>query len=138
MATSTISTRLGGPLGPAREWWRRRQRKVSPYIFIAPFFLLFLVFGLYPVLYSFILSFTKGFGFEHRTFVGLGNYIHLVGDPRFAMALRNTSIYALGSVVIIGGLSLLLALAINSRSVRWKTFYRTAFFFPVLTSEVVI
>jgi len=68
----------------------------------------------------------------------LGNYIHLVGDPRFAMALRNTSIYALGSVFIIGGLSLLLALAINSRSVRWKTFYRTAFFFPVLTSEVVI
>ena len=39
---------------------------------------------------------------------------------------------------LIGGLSLLLALAINSRSVRWKTFYRTAFFFPVLTSEVVI
>ncbi|MFD2082473.1 lactose/L-arabinose transport system permease protein/arabinosaccharide transport system permease protein [Actinopolymorpha cephalotaxi] len=138
MATSTLGARLSAPLEPARTWWWQRQRKVSPYLFIAPFFLLFLVFGLYPIIYSFILSFTKGFGFENRTFVGLGNYIHLMSDPRFLMALRNTTIYALGSVVLIGGLSLLIALAINSKSVKWKTFYRTAFFFPVLTSEVVI
>jgi ABC-type sugar transport system permease subunit len=138
MATTTIGARLGRPLLPARQWWWRRQRKVSPYLFIAPFFLLFLAFGLYPILYSFILSFTKGFGFEDRTFIGLGNYIHLFSDERFLMAVRNTTFYALGSVFVIGGLSLLLALAINSRSVRWKTFYRTAFFFPVLTSEVVI
>ena len=125
MATSTLGARLSAPLEPARTWWWRRQRKVSPYLFIAPFFLLFLVFGLYPIIYSFFLSFTKGFGFENRTFVGLGNYIHLMSDPRFLMALRNTTIYALGSVVLIGGLSLLIALAINSKSVRWKTFYRS-------------
>ena len=84
MATTTLGARLGRPLLPARQWWWRRQRKVSPYLFIAPFFLLFLVFGLYPILYSFILSFTKGFGFEERTFVGLGNYVHLFSDERFA------------------------------------------------------
>ena len=138
MATTTMTHRLGRPLLPVRQWWWRRQRRVAPYLFVAPFFLLFFVFGLYPIVYSFLLSFTKGFGFEERTFVGLANYLHLFADPRFGYAVRNTTLYALGSVFLIGGLSLLLALAINARSVRWKTFYRTAFFFPVLTSEVVI
>ncbi|MEQ4208999.1 sugar ABC transporter permease [Actinopolymorpha sp. B17G11] len=138
MASTTLVTRLSRPLWPAREWWWRRQRRVAPYLFIAPFFILFAIFGLYPILYSFILSFTKGFGFEERSFFGLGNYLHLLGDERFGMAMRNTTIYALGSVFLIGGVSLLLALGINSRLVRWKTFFRTAFFFPVLTSEVII
>lgn len=125
-------------VAPVRDWWWRRQRKLSPYLFIAPFFVLFLIFGLYPIVYSFLLSFTKGFGFDSRSFFGLGNYIHLFSDARFGMAMRNTTFYALGSIFLIGGLSLLLALAINSKFVRWKAFYRAAFFFPVLTSEVVI
>ncbi|HEY8454654.1 MAG TPA: sugar ABC transporter permease [Actinopolymorphaceae bacterium] len=138
MSTSTLASRIGRPLWPAREWWWRRQRRIAPYIFISPFFILFLIFGLYPVIYSFVLSFTKGFGFEERSFAGLTNYIHMFSDERFGMAMRNTTIYALGSIVLIGGVSLLLALAINSRLVPWKGFFRTAFFFPVLTSEVVV
>lgn len=138
MSASTLASTLGRPFQPAREWWWRRQRQIAPYLFISPFFILFLIFGLYPILYSFWLSFTKGFGFEERSFAGLTNYLHLFSDERFALAMRNTTFYAIGSIVLIGGLSLLLALAINSRWVRWKTFFRTAFFFPVLTSEVVI
>lgn len=121
-----------------QQWWLARQRKVAPYLFISPFFLIFVVFGLYPIVYSLGLSFTTGFGFDDRKFIGLGNYLYLFTDDRFLMAVRNTTIYAVGSVFLIGGLSLLLALAINSKYVKWKGFYRTAFFFPVLTSEVVI
>jgi ABC-type sugar transport system permease subunit len=138
MASMTLMTRLSRPLSPARDWWWKRQRRLAPYIFVSPFFVLFLVFGLYPVAYSFLLSFTKGFGFEERSFAGLANYLHLFTDERFGYALRNTTIYAVGSIFLIGGLSLLLALAISSKLVPFKSFFRTAFFFPVLTSEVVI
>jgi ABC-type sugar transport system permease subunit len=120
------------------SWWARHQRAIAPYLFIAPFFLLFVVFGLYPIVYSFWLSFLKGFGFGAKTFVGLANYAHLVQDDRYLRAVLNTTYYALGSVFILSPLALLLALVVNSRLVAWKGFYKTAFFFPVITSAVVI
>jgi ABC-type sugar transport system permease subunit len=137
MATAQITTQRGNTSGLYR-WWRRNQRQLSPYLFIAPFFIIFLVFGLYPIVYSFVLSFYKGFGFEQKTFFGLGNYIHLFQDPRYGKAVLNTTKYAAGSVFILAPLALLVALALNSAYVRWKSFYRTSLFLPVITSSVVI
>src|SRR5689334_18189281 len=65
------------------SWWRNNQRRIMPYVFIAPFFILFMIFGIYPIVYSFILSFFKGFGFDQKTFFGLGNYLLLLQDPRY-------------------------------------------------------
>lgn len=125
--------------GGLKAWWWRHQRKIAPYIFIAPFFILFIVFGIYPIIYSFVLSFFKGFGYGPKTFFGLGNYIHLfLQDDRYIHAVKNTTIYAAGSVFILTPLALLLALVINSRFVVWKGFYKAALFFPVITSAVVI
>jgi ABC-type sugar transport system permease subunit len=137
MATVQVTTQGGSTSGLYR-WWRRNQRQISPYLFVAPFFIIFLVFGLYPIVYSFILSFYKGFGFEQKTFFGLGNYIYLFQDPRYGKAVLNTTKYAAGSVFILSPLALLVALAINSAYVRWKSLYRTGLFFPVITSLVVI
>lgn len=123
---------------PVGTWWWRNQRAIAPYLFISPFFVLFLIFGLYPIVNSFWLSFFKGFGFEEKTFFGLGNYAYLLEDPRYRKAVLNTTIYALGSVFILAPLALVLALAINSRYVAWKDLYKTAYFFPVITSAVVI
>jgi ABC-type sugar transport system permease subunit len=120
-----------------KGWWRRNQRKMAPYIFIAPFCILFLVFGVYSILYSFVLSFFKGFGFGPKTFFGLGNYVYLFQDERYFAAVLNTSVYALGGVFILSPLALLLAVALNSVFVRWKGFYKTALFFPVITSSVI-
>jgi ABC-type sugar transport system permease subunit len=137
MATAQVTTPQNNASG-LYHWWRRNQRQISPYLFVAPFFIIFLVFGLYPIVYSFILSFYKGFGFEQKTFFGLGNYIHLFQDPRYGKAVFNTTKYAAGSVFILAPLALLVALAINSAYVRWKGLYRTGLFFPVITSSVVI
>ncbi len=137
MATAQVTTPQNNASG-LYQWWRRNQRQISPYLFVAPFFIIFLVFGLYPIVYSFILSFYKGFGFEQKTFFGLGNYIHLFQDPRYGKAVLNTTKYAAGSVFILAPLALLVALAINSAYVRWKGLYRTGLFFPVITSSVVI
>lgn len=133
--TASVRTARGGQVS---SWWWRNQRAIAPYLFISPFFILFLIFGVYPILYSFWLSFFKGFGFGGKTFFGLGNYAHLLGDPRYRKAVLNTTYYALGSVFILSPLALLLALAVNSAFVRWKSLYKTAYFFPVITSAVVI
>jgi len=137
MATAQVTAPQRNTSG-LYNWWRRNQRQIAPYLFVAPFFIIFLVFGLYPIVYSFVLSFYKGFGFEQKTFFGLGNYIHLFQDPRYGKAVFNTTKYAAGSVFILAPLALLVALAINSAYVRWKGFYRTGLFFPVITSSVVI
>lgn len=136
MATTATARTAPGP--ETASWWWRNQRTLAPYLFIAPFFILFLVFGIYPIIYSFWLSFFKGFGFGPKTFFGLGNYAHLFEDPRYLKAVVNTTYYALGSVFILSPLALVLALTISSRYVAWKGLYKTAFFFPVITSAVVI
>jgi ABC-type sugar transport system permease subunit len=123
---------------PRQNWWKRNRRKLAPYIFISPFYIIFAVFGLYPIAYSLWLSFFKGFGFDKKTFFGLGNYIHLFQDQRYYTAVYNTTFFCVGSLVILTPLALLVALAINSAFVKWKGLYKVGLFFPIITSTVVI
>ena len=122
------------------RWWTRNQIKVVPYIFIAPFFILFMVFLAYPVVDAFITSFMRQKGLDPPEFVGLTNYINLTQDPRYVKSLVNTSEFALGSIFILAPLAFILAVLVNSRLVPWpnvKSVYRLAFFVPLLTSAVV-
>jgi ABC-type sugar transport system permease subunit len=123
------------------SWWARHNHQVAPYLFVLPFFLVYGVFFLYPVISSFILTFYKAVGLGSRTFVGLNNYVELTHDPRYLKALVNTTVYTLASVFILSPLALLVAMAVRSFIVPWpnmKSFYRIAFFLPQLTSFVVI
>ncbi|HEV8636552.1 MAG TPA: sugar ABC transporter permease [Chloroflexota bacterium] len=144
MATSESA---GGALARAARpgglgyWWTRNQIKVMPYLFIAPFFILFLIFLAYPIVDAFVLSFMRQQGIQEPTFVGLTNYTNMVQDPRYLRSLSNTSLFALGSVFILSPLAFILAITINSRLVPWpnaKSVYRLAFFVPLLTSAVVV
>ena len=121
-------------------WWELNQRQVIPYLFIAPFYLLFLVFIVFSVGYSFRLSFYRGAGFTDLVFNGVGNYTRLFGDARYLQALRNTTLFALASLFILTPLALLLALAWQSRHVpeTLRGLYRLSFFLPFITSTVVI
>lgn len=125
--------------GP-RHWWDMNQRKIAPYVFIAPFYILFAIFTVFSIGYSFWLSLFKGAGYSNLTFAGDGNYVRLLTDARFLHALKNTSIFAACSLFILTPLALLLALALTSRFVPWslKGFYRLSFFLPFITSQVVI
>ena len=123
------------------SWWARNNHKVAPYLFVLPFFVVYGVFFLYPVISSFILSFYKAVGLGSRTFVGLSNYLDLSQDPRYLTALLNTTVYTLASVFILSPLALVVALAVRSfvvPSPNLKSFYRIAYFLPQLTSFVVI
>jgi ABC-type sugar transport system permease subunit len=137
---SAPALRTRAPERPA-SWWVRHQHEAAPYLFILPFFVVYAVFFLYPVVSSFILSFYKAVGLGSRTFVGLNNYTALAGDPRYLKALVNTTVYTLASVFILSPLALVVAMAVRSfivPSPNMKSFYRIAFFLPNLTSFVVI
>lgn len=141
IATNTRQTMESGTASRLARWWAKNQLKVYPYLFVAPFFILFLIFLAYPVVEAFVLSFMHEVGRESPRFVGLNNYASLLRDGRFLMALKNTSEFAVGSVFVLSSLAFFLAIGINSKLVPWlnlKSFYRLAFFVPLLTSAVVV
>ncbi len=100
------------------------------YLFIAPFFIIFLVFGLYPIMYSFYLSFTDWDGFTNPTIVGVENYLRLFGDFFFYKSLFNTLVIWIVSVIPQLTVSLVLAVVLHEKFVKGKSIFRAVFFFP--------
>ncbi|MCJ7841314.1 sugar ABC transporter permease [Lederbergia sp. NSJ-179] len=100
------------------------------YVFIAPFFIIFLVFGLYPIVYSFYLSFTDWDGFGNPTLVGFENYQRLFGDFFFYKSLFNTLLIWGVSVIPQLTVSLVLAVILHEKFVKGKSIFRAVFFFP--------
>src|SRR3954471_6100966 len=119
---------------PARRR-RWRQRDVIPYVFIMPNLVLFAVFVLEPVLFSFGMSFTNWDGLGRPTFTGLRNYGRLLTDDLFRTAVRNTFIYSVGTVLPMLGISLGLAMMLNTQ-LRGRAFYRVMVYLPVVISWV--
>jgi arabinosaccharide transport system permease protein len=116
----------------------RLQRRLAPYLFIAPFFLGYAVFWIYPVINGLITSVYSEQRGGTRGFIGLQNYQNLLTDERFGHALLNTTIYALGSVFLIVPLALLAGLALNIERLRFRNFFRLAFFLPTVVGAAVI
>lgn len=115
----------------------RLDTKASPYLFIAPFFVIFAVFGLFPLGYTAWVS-LHDWGLAGKgSFVGLDNYTALFGDADFWNAVVNT----LGMLVLATVPQLLLALVLASllnRGLRGLTFYRMAVLAPIVTSVAAV
>jgi multiple sugar transport system permease protein len=116
----------------------RRRISPTPYLFLLPALVLFLVFRVYPLVNGLWLSFTSArLGRTQYTFVGLSNYEKLLSDERFLLSLLNTAYYTAASTLPILALPLLLAVALN-RDVPLKALLRGAFFFPFTLSVVTV
>ncbi|SHN24681.1 carbohydrate ABC transporter permease [Gracilibacillus kekensis] len=100
------------------------------YLFIAPFFLIFFIFGLYPIIYSLYLSFTDWDGFGQPVLVGLQNYQRIIGDFFFYKSLFNTLVIWGVSVIPQLTISLILAVILHEKFVKGKSLFRAVFFFP--------
>ncbi|MBN1190573.1 MAG: sugar ABC transporter permease [Dehalococcoidales bacterium] len=100
--------------------------------FILPTLILWLVWDMWPFIYSIYLSFTSWDLMGAKNFVGIDNYRALAGDPLFWKSLRNTLLWLVFTVPLGVILSLALALAINSTN-RLKEFLRVTYFLPVIT-----
>ena len=114
--------------------WRPLRERLAPYAYVAPFFLLFAVFGLFPLLFTFYVALFDWDPIGEHTFVGLDNFARLVDDPRFWGALRNTfSIWVLSTVPQLL-LALAVAHALNHARLRAPTFFRMSVLVPYITS----
>jgi len=121
--------------GPRRFSLRRRG---APYLFIAPFILIFALFSVYPLAFALRLSFTDWRGTGSATWVGLDNYAYLLTNPAFWSSLANSGVLWLLIIpaqVVIG---LLAAVLLNSAKLKLRGFYRTAFIVPFVTPLVAI
>lgn len=114
------------------------EKPAITWTFLSPWLLTLGVFWLYPLLYSFYLSFTKYSTLGNRaTWIGLDNYARLLDDPVFWKALANTTIFVVGTIPFTTIFALFLAVLLN-RNIAWKSFYRAAYFIPSVTSIVVL
>jgi ABC-type sugar transport system permease subunit len=116
----------------------RFKQKVTPYIFILPFYLLFITFMAYPVVFSLIASFSKWNGVREMEWVGLRNYVNLIQDKVFLQSLINGLVMFLMYVPAMILFALILAILLNKPNIRFKNFFRTAIFVPYITSGVAI
>ncbi len=116
----------------------RWDLKLSPYLYISPFFLLFIVVGLFPIVFTAVISFmdwdlVRGRG----TFIGLDQYAFVLGQPKFWIALRNTfSIFLLSSAP-----QLILAIfiaAMLDQNIRARTFWRMGVLVPYVMAPVAV
>lgn len=112
-----------------------KKTRFFPYAMLLPTVVIFAVFMIYPILYSFYLSFTEFSGGTYN-FVGIRNYIELFNDPVFYKALFNTFFYLIIQVPVMISLALLLAVLIEQKFIRGKGFFRMATFLPTITSLV--
>jgi multiple sugar transport system permease protein len=130
---TTLTLRRGRQRSPLAA-----EDRIAGWVFVLPAMLIYVVFIFGPVLYALFISFfrwelvTPG-----RTWVGLGNYRTLINDEDFWTAFRNTMWYTLGVVPVQTITGLVLAVLAN-RKIRGRTFFRTSFYFPSITSSVVI
>jgi cellobiose transport system permease protein len=132
--TATAPPRSAGTAGSGRRrksiwsYWRF-------YLALSPFYILFAVFGLYPVASTFLLAFQKWDGLGPRQTVGLQNFRFLIEDSTFWLSLWNTLVLAVMSTVPTLCIALVLAVMLNS-AIRFKGVYRIAYFIPNITSLV--
>ena len=114
------------------------QHRYAPYVFVAPFIVVFCTFGLYPLVKSLVLSFYITSGPRSRVFVGLANFAFLLSDPDFLKAVRNTATFAAFSVFLQLPLSLGLALLLNRKALGGRNVFRLVFFSPRLVGMVFV
>ncbi|MCK2236997.1 MULTISPECIES: carbohydrate ABC transporter permease [unclassified Crossiella] len=114
-----------------REWW------LTPWLFLAPGLAVVLLFSVYPFLNTVLLSFTDATALGGGQFTGVDNFVRMLDDPQFWTAITNSSLYVVGVVPALVVLPLLLALLVR-KQVPGITFFRSAFYTPVVASIVVV
>ena len=119
------------------------KRRLAGWIFIAPAMIAIAVFFVVPVVAALAMSFTDFdiyalADLRNLRFIGLTNYLNLLQTPLFWQALLNTLFFVVVGVPLSIGASLGAALLLHSKLARFKGFYRTALFAPVVTTLVAV
>lgn len=112
------------------------SQKVAPYVFVLPFILSFLIFWVYPLCSSIVMSFQK-ITPSKTTFVGVDNYTKLLSDGIFHTAIANSAEYMFFTLVLLIPFPMLFAVLMDSRLVKAKGVWKALLYLPALTSVVI-
>ena len=105
---------------------------------ISPFYFLYLIFGIFPILYTSYMAFFNWDPLGEKVFIGLGNFVNLLADDTLWKALRNTlSIWVLGTIPQLA-LALYMATLLNRTRLKFSGFWRSAILIPNVTSVLAI
>jgi ABC-type sugar transport system permease subunit len=113
-----------------------KKKSLVGFVYVLPFYVLFLTFGLYPIFSGFYLSFFRWDGVSIMRFLGLENYKNVVTDRLFWKGLSNSLIMGVGGhiPVLFGGL--IMAYILNSKIISFQNVFKTLYFMPMVTSSV--
>jgi cellobiose transport system permease protein len=108
--------------------------RLAPYAYVSPFFIIFGIFGLFPLIFTFYVALFDWNPIGAHTFIGVANFERLFADSRFWNALVNTfGIFVISTVPQLV-LALGLAHLLNHARLRWATFFRMSMLLPYITS----
>ncbi|MEP6851813.1 MAG: sugar ABC transporter permease [bacterium] len=137
----TPPVRRGGP-------GIRGRQSAAGWLFVAPALAILLIFLVIPIGLAFYVSLTKWDGLSSpfgggAKWVGIGNYKNLLTQDsltrqNFSSSVRNNFYFVLIAVPSQTALSLFLAVLLNNKMLKGKGFFRTAFYFPSVTSSIAI
>ena len=138
-AVPRVGRAVPGNVGRAR---RRRQGLVA-WLFALPFVLGFGIFMLFPIVSSFVMSFTDFTSSDVQDplavgFVGVRQYADLFGNPQFLKSMWVTAYFVIVGIPLTMIVALALAIALNSGITRFRTVFRVGFYTPVVTSIVAV
>jgi ABC-type sugar transport system permease subunit len=121
-----------------RILWKEAKRNAWAYVFISPFYFLYAVFGMFPLIYGVWLSFHKWDGISPMQWVGIANYTKLLVDDIWWYSIYNTIWLFFAATVPQIILALILAFIINSPYIKGKDFFRASYFMPIVASSVAV
>ncbi len=114
------------------------EKSISMFLFTVPATVLYCIFFIYPIVIGIMYSFTDWNGLaKDFKFVGLANYIDAFSNSRFQNAVKFNIKFTILAVILIVGISLILALIFNS-DIRLKSLFRGIFFFPAVLGMLVV
>ncbi|MDO7644013.1 MAG: sugar ABC transporter permease [Reinekea forsetii] len=116
----------------SRSW----SDTLTPWYFLAPAILIFIVYVIYPIGQSILMSFYEWDGIGEKVFIGFGNYLELGEDPQFWTSLRNNILWLLFYMLAVP-LGLGIALFLNQEVLGIRA-VKSLFFFPFVISQVII
>ena len=115
------------------------EKSLSRFLFTVPATVLYCVFFIYPIIIGIMYSFTDWNGLsKDYKFIGLSNYITAFTNSRFQNAVKFNIRFTLMAVILIVGLSLILALIFNNSKLRCMSLFRGIYFFPAVLGMLVV
>jgi arabinosaccharide transport system permease protein len=135
---TTTTTSLAPRASVGRRRWTLLDARLAPFVFLAPFMIVFLIFRIWPLIQAVEMSFQDVQGLQGNDWVGLENYQAILANPQFMTAMANTFVYTIVTLIILIPIPLALSALLDRGRTYKPLAWRIAMFIPALASLVVV